>query len=120
MKVTGLEEASFVDKVQGGKTFEATSKAVTFDAEVDRIYTTSSEQPVTVVEGGKGRYQINRDTLPDVVVWNPWEAKSKSMADLGPECAYHRFLCVEAGSVSKWNSLEAGDSWEGGQRIKAL
>ena len=75
---------------------------------------------MTVLESGKIRYLVERDMLPDVVVWNPWEAKSKSMADLGPAGAYHRFICVEPGSVAKWNTLEAGDSWEGGQRIKSL
>lgn len=58
--------------------------------------------------------------LTNVVVWNPWEAKSKTMSDLGPDDAYHHMLCVEAGSVTKWNTLEPGDAWEGGQRIKAL
>ena len=57
--------------------------------------------------------------LPDVVVWNPWVEKSKTMADLAPEDAYKKFICVEAGNVS-WNTLEAGDTWEGGQRVKAL
>lgn len=75
---------------------------------------------MTVLESGKSRYLVERDMLPDVVVWNPWEAKSKSMADLGPAGAYHGFICVEPGSVTKWNTLEAGDSWEGGQRIKSL
>ena len=75
---------------------------------------------MTVLESGKTRYLVERDMLPDVVVWNPWEVKSKTMADLGPSGAYHNFICVEPGSVGKWNSLEAGDSWEGGQRIKSL
>ena len=42
------------------------------------------------------------------------------MADFGPEGAYKNMICVEAGSVGAWNNLEAGDAWEGGQRIKAL
>lgn len=73
-----------------------------------------------VLEDGKPRYKLERDLLSDVVVWNPWKEKSQAMADLGPEDAYHRFLCVETGSVTKWNVLEAGDSWEGGQRMKPL
>ncbi len=40
------------------------------------------------------------------------------MADFGPADGYKRMLCVEIGSVSGWNTLEAGDTWEGGQRIK--
>jgi len=56
--------------------------------------------------------------MNDVVVWNPWEKKAGSMADFGPADGYKRMLCVEIGSVSGWNTLEAGDTWEGGQRIK--
>lgn len=118
--MTGLEKAAFKDKVQGGKQTEAASEPITIDSEVDRIYTASPQQLVTVLESGKSRYQVERDMLSDLVVWNPWEEKSKSMADLGPTDAYHGFICVEAGSVTKWNTLEAGDSWEGGQRIKSL
>ena len=73
-----------------------------------------------LTQGDQPRYRLERDMLPDVVVWNPWEGKAKSMADLGPDDAWHRFLCVEAGSVSRWNTLDAGDSWEGSQRIRAV
>jgi glucose-6-phosphate 1-epimerase len=56
--------------------------------------------------------------LPDAVVWNPWTEKAKGMADFGPDDAYQRMICVEAGAVSNWQTLEAGDSWEGGQAIR--
>lgn len=58
--------------------------------------------------------------LGDVVVWNPWDKKAASMADFGPEDGWTNMVCVEAGSVGSWNTLEAGDTWEGGQRVKAL
>ena len=87
---------------------------------MDRVYTTPAEHAITVLERESGRYEISRDTLQDVVVWNPWTEKSKGMADFGPEDGYKKMLCVEAGSVSAWNTLEAGDTWEGGQRIRVL
>ncbi len=120
MTVTGLENAPFENQLQGNKKVDATSEAITIDSEIDRIYTSSPDEAVKVLENGKVRYQFDRDMLPDVVVWNPWDAKSKSIADLAPDGAYHQFICVEAGSVTKWNLLEAGDSWEGGQRIKSF
>lgn len=61
-----------------------------------------------------------RDGLDDVVVWNPWTEKAKSMADFGPADGWKNMVCVEAGSVSQWSKLEGGDTWEGGQRIRAL
>ena len=89
-------------------------------SEVDRVYTVPAEQPITVSEGSEPRFEVTRDMLSDVVVWNPWVEKAKGMADFGPDDGYKNMICVEAGSVSAWNSLEAGDAWEGGQRIKAL
>ena len=74
---------------------------------------------IAIHEKGKTRFEFTRDMLPDVVVWNPWIEKSKTMADLAPKDAYKKFICVETGSV-KWNTVEAGDTWEGGQRVKAL
>ena len=85
---------------------------------MDRVYTAPSEQAITVSEKDEGRFEITRDMLSDVVVWNPWIDKAKGMADFAPEDAYKNMICVEAGSVGAWNSLEAGDAWEGGQRIK--
>ena len=79
-----------------------------------------TEQEITVSSNSEGRFKITRDLLSDVVVWNPWVEKSKGMADFGPDDGYKSMVCVEAGSVSTWNNLEAGDAWEGGQRITAL
>ena len=79
-----------------------------------------SDEAISVAEQGSPRYEITRDMLNDVVVWNPWIEKAKGMADFGPDDGYKRMICVEAGSVSAWNTLEAGDTWEGGQRIKTL
>ncbi|KAL8857288.1 MAG: hypothetical protein Q9178_006214 [Gyalolechia marmorata] len=118
--VSGLEQAAFKDKVQGGKDVEPAGKPISITSETDRLYTTAPEQMINILEKGNGRYELTRDMLPDVVVWNPWIEKAKGMADFGPEDGYKKMICVEAGSVSAWNTLEAGETWEGAQRIKAL
>ena len=96
------------------------SQPISFTAETDRVYSSPATQILTINENKKPRYEITRDMLGDVVVWNPWEKKASSMADFGPEGAWKKMACVEAGSVSEWNKLEAGDTWEGGQRIRVL
>ncbi|KAI4110158.1 MAG: hypothetical protein L6R37_000051 [Teloschistes peruensis] len=118
--ISGLEKAAFKDKTQGGKQMEPAGKAISIESETDRVYTVAPEQAITVLEQGSKRYEVEGDMLSDVVVWNPWIEKAKSMADFGPEEGYKKMVCVEAGSVSSWNTLEAGDTWEGGQRIKML
>ncbi|KAI4120148.1 MAG: hypothetical protein LQ345_000104 [Seirophora villosa] len=118
--ISGLEEAAFIDKTQAAKQVEPANKPISITAETDRVYTLASEKPLTVAEQGEPRYEITRDMLSDVVVWNPWMDKAKGMADFGPEDGYKKMVCVEAGSVSAWNTLEAGETWEGGQRLKTL
>jgi glucose-6-phosphate 1-epimerase len=120
--VTGLEDAAYVDKVGGMKNTAATGSAIDFTGETDRIYTkeTADDQSVvSVVENGQPTFSISRDGLKDVVVWNPWDEKAKGMSDFGPADGWKQMVCVEAGSVTGWNKLEASDVWEGSQVIRA-
>ncbi|KAK4690661.1 glucose-6-phosphate 1-epimerase, partial [Lecanoromycetidae sp. Uapishka_2] len=110
VSISGLESASYKDKTQSGKTVKATNDIITISSEVDRTYPSDPSQPIVVAEKNKPRYEVTRDMLGDVVVWNPWDAKAKSMADFGPEDGWKRMICVEAGSVGQWNTLEAGDT----------
>ena len=98
----------------------ASSKPIAFDSETDRVYSSAPSQLLTITEQGKPRFEIARDMLGDAVVWNPWDKKAAGMADFGPEGGWKKMVCVEAGSVNTWNTLEAGDTWEGGQQIKAF
>ncbi|PWY66954.1 apospory-associated protein c [Aspergillus eucalypticola CBS 122712] len=121
VRVKNLQQKEYLDKTQGGAAITETSEAVEINKETDRVYkaldpkvpiivsTASDDQPL---------FSITREALTDVVVWNPWIEKAKGMADFGPDEAYKNMLCVEAGSVAGWQTLEAGESWEGGQTIR--
>ena len=118
--ITGLETSPYHDKITKNASSPPAKSPIRFSSETDRVYTSDSSQPITILENGKPRFEFARDMLPDVVVWNPWEAKAESMADFRPVELYKKMVCVECGSVNGWNTLEAGDTWEGGQRIKAV
>lgn len=118
--VTGLEPSPYHDKITKNPFSPPSKSPISISSETDRVYASDASHLITVLENGKPRLEITRDMLPDVVVWNPWEAKAKSMPDFGPEGAWNGMVCVEAGSVRGWNTLEAGETWEGGQRMKAL
>lgn len=107
-----------MDKVQNAQKTAAAGSSICFSSELDRVYSAPSTQSVKIEEDGRARIEIIRDELGEIVVWNPWQDKAGSMADLGPVDAWKRFVCVEPGSVAGWNSLEPGDSWEGGQRMR--
>jgi len=52
---------------------------------------------------------LSAESIPiDVVFWNPWVEKARSMADL-PDDAYQHFVCIEPGVVSRWVDLRPGE-----------
>lgn len=46
------------------------------------------------------------------VVWNPWDKKSRAIADLGDE-EYKHMLCVDAAAIEKQITLKPGEEWTG-------
>jgi glucose-6-phosphate 1-epimerase len=87
--------------------------------ETDRVYSPHNDRPISVIEGGKTTFSVARDNLGDVVVWNPWTEKAASMGDFEPKDGYKNMLCIEAGSVKGWQTLEPGDAFSGAQTITA-
>lgn len=94
--VEGLDGASYVDKVDRGRTHTQAGE-LRFVAETDRVY--RSACPVTVVDPVLGRrLRISTSGSASKVVWNPWAERAAAMADLG-EDAWPGMLCVEGGNV---------------------
>lgn len=121
IRVQGLESKTYVDKTQNASVHTESSPAIAITQETDRVYQSLDPQVPIVVSStadNKPLYSITREGLSDVVVWNPWIEKAKGIADFGPDDAYKNMICVEAGSVAGWQTLEAGDSWVGGQTIR--
>ena len=73
---------------------------------------------VVDAETDKPRLSIVRQGLNTVTVWNPWSEKAKGMADLADD-EYTRMVCVEPGAVKEFQALDAGETWEGSQIIRA-
>lgn len=53
------------------------------------------------------------------VVWNPWDKKSKAMADLGDN-EYKHMLCIEAAAVENPIFLKPGEEWIGRQELSIV
>jgi len=97
VKVSGLDNSEYTDKVAGGK--RALQKGdIIFEAETDSVYD-QSDATVIIHDGGWNRsIRIEKAGSNSTVVWNPWIDKSKNMADFADN-EYHKMLCVEAGNV---------------------
>lgn len=116
--MTGLEDSEYVDKVDAAKT-KSQSGAVAITGETDRVYTPAKgpSNAVAVAEEGETIFTVVRDNLKDVVVWNPWTEKAAGMGDFEPKDGFKKMICIEAGSVNGWVSLDPGDAFEGAQTI---
>ncbi|KAL1624327.1 hypothetical protein SLS56_007866 [Neofusicoccum ribis] len=118
--IAGLLGVSYTDKVLDATTHTQSEANLTITGETDRVYGNIPQSTTSVLVDGKPRYDVVRDNLPDTVVWNPWKEKAAAMADFAPDDGYKNMVCVEAGAVKQWTTLEGGETWEAGQTIKSL
>lgn len=90
-----------------GKTYEerlavvnkpAIEGQLTFNQEVDRIYNNANK--IITISDGDRTIQLTNTEASDVVTWNPWIDKSKSMADFADE-EYQSMVCVETACINK-------------------
>lgn len=93
--------------------------------EVDRIYPNQSCAIFLQQRSSPSILHIASTTLPDVVLWNPGEAKCKKndgkavFKDL-PEDAYKHFVCVEHGYITRKVTVPPQSSWKGSQCISVM
>jgi glucose-6-phosphate 1-epimerase len=98
VEVRGLKGVSYLDKVDGFQKKTETADAIRISSEVDRVYLDTTG-PVEIHDQGLRRViRIEKENSASTVVWNPWIAKAKQMADFGDE-EYRHMVCVESGNV---------------------
>ncbi|KAF5464416.1 hypothetical protein F2P56_014493 [Juglans regia] len=120
IRIEGLETLDYLDNLCRRERFTEQGDAVTFEAEqVDRVYL-GSPNVIAVLDHEKKRtYLIRKEGLPDAVVWNPWEKKSKSMVDFGDE-EYKQMLCVDGAAIEKPITLKPGEEWTGRLQLSVV
>lgn len=92
-RILGLDGCRFIDKMDGSAE-KTQGGAVVITGETDRIYT-GVANPLEIQDAGLDRtIRIDATGSASAVVWNPWVATAKAMADLGDE-DYLRMVCVE-------------------------
>lgn len=112
VRVEGLETLDYLDNLCQKERFTEQGDALTFESEVDRVYLDSCNVVAVLDHERKRTFVIRKEGLPDVVVWNPWEKKTKSMVDLGDE-EYKQMLCVDGAAIEKPITLKPGEEWTG-------
>ncbi|KAI3818523.1 hypothetical protein L1987_12332 [Smallanthus sonchifolius] len=112
VRVEGLETMDYLDNLCQKERFTEQGDAITFEAEFERVYISSPNCVAVLDHERKRTYVLKKEGLPDVVVWNPWEKKSKSMADLGDD-EYRQMVCVDGAVIEKPVTLKPGEEWTG-------
>ncbi len=93
IEILGLEEAAYIDKVNGGKNRQ--SGPVTVNSEVDRIYLDTASDCLIRDPIYNRVIRVEKEGSRSTVVWNPWVDKADKMGDLGDD-GYLNMLCVES------------------------
>ena len=94
ISIEGLENNTYLDKPSNLQRQPATGKAITVDAEVDRIYEVV-QSPIKLIDRAWNRsVTLSSDGSASAVVWNPWVEKSKAMSDFGDN-EYINMVCIE-------------------------
>ena len=147
--VSGLEGCVVRDKLAGQDEQPGVDvdKEIVFTAETDRIYVAapasvqvnglgnkrevgdscgekkqglSDDVESVTISINVSRSAENETPTPhDVVVWNPWVAKSKRMGDFGDE-EFLKMCCVEPGLAENCQLLLPGEAWTMTQHIACL
>ncbi|KAK4364158.1 hypothetical protein RND71_015516 [Anisodus tanguticus] len=112
VRLEGLETLDYRDNLCQKELFTEQGDAITFEAEMDRVYHLSPNCIAVLDHEKKRTYLIKKEGLPDIVLWNPWQKKSKAMVDLGDE-EYKKMLCVDGAAIEKPITLKPGKEWTG-------
>jgi glucose-6-phosphate 1-epimerase len=98
VRLHGLEGTAFVDKTAAMARKAGEDAPISIAAETDRVYLGTASS-VTIEDPGWARRVVVRKTgSATTVVWNPWVAKAKAMADFGDD-EWSGMLCVETANA---------------------
>lgn len=99
VEIRGLENADYLDKVGGTAQRNQGPDPIRFTGETDRIYLNTAAM-CTIHDPGLDRWiEVRKSGSGATVVWNPWVAKARAMADFGDD-EWPEMVCVETGNVS--------------------
>ncbi|KDQ06917.1 hypothetical protein BOTBODRAFT_192744 [Botryobasidium botryosum FD-172 SS1] len=127
VSVTPLKGLTYFDKVAGTTKQEEREK-VDVKEFTDSVYrgAGSGERPDGGQykvrwgpEGAETGLDVRATNFGDVVVWNPREEAGSKLGDMEVG-GWDRFVCVEPGIASYWNTIAPGEKWIGQQVLTAI
>jgi len=97
-RIRGLEGVAYVDKTAGMALKPGATEPIVIAAETDRVYLGTTGTVTIEDPGWRRRVVVGKSGSSTTVVWNPWVAKAKAMADFGDE-EWPGMVCVETANA---------------------
>ncbi|KAM7267750.1 hypothetical protein ACFE04_009916 [Oxalis oulophora] len=119
VRVEGLETLDYFDNLMRQERFTEQADAITFDGEIDRVYLSTPSKIAIIDHEKKRTFVLRKEGMPDAVVWNPWEKKSKALPDLGDD-DYENMLCVNSASIEAPIAIKPAEEWKGRQELSTV
>ncbi|CAH0521277.1 unnamed protein product [Peronospora belbahrii] len=131
VSVSGLDGVVYFDKV-AKVTKKEDRKSIKIMGEIDNVYKKAPDRVTATITGvnavdrsvvveksgsicsedGKDKTTVKTD----VVLWNPWDERAKTMPDFGAE-EYNKMVAIEPGYVDEQFTLSAGKTFKLHQSI---
>ncbi|XP_077226632.1 putative glucose-6-phosphate 1-epimerase [Tasmannia lanceolata] len=119
VRVEGLETLDYFDNLMQRERFTEQADAITFDGEVDRVYLSTPTKIAIIDHEKKRTFVLQKEGLPDAVVWNPWDRKAKALPDFGYE-DYKTMLCVDSAAIENPIILKPFEEWKCRQELSTV
>jgi glucose-6-phosphate 1-epimerase len=104
--VHGLEGTVYIDKTDGMARKTRPNEPIRFAKETDQVHV-NTEATCAIEDPGWGRrITIEKTGSLSTVVWNPWIAKTATMADMAPD-EWPGMVCIETANAAE-NAVHLG------------
>lgn len=89
--------------------------------QVDRVYLATPDTiEIREAPAAGSAVRVHKSGFADAVVWNPWEAKARAMADFGDE-EYREMVCVEVAQAGSGAvAVAPGEAWAAEQTLELI
>ncbi|XP_020229326.1 putative glucose-6-phosphate 1-epimerase isoform X1 [Cajanus cajan] len=119
VRVEGLETLDYFDNLMNKSRFTEQADAITFDGQMDRVYLRTPTKIAIIDHEKKRTFVLQKNAMPDAVVWNPGYKKAKALPDLGDE-DYKFMICVDSAAVETPIMLKPYEEWKGYQELSTV
>jgi D-hexose-6-phosphate mutarotase len=97
--ITGLEQAAYIDKVDGMTRKRLGAEPLRLTGETDRVFLGTTARCAVDDRALDRRLIVDKAGSASTVVWNPWSTKAAGIADLEPD-DWRRMVCVETANAA--------------------